>query len=102
MVETPKRCEIRFLPSGRRIELAAGEMTLLEAIQAVGLPIASACAAAGACARCGVEIVSGAASLATETERERRNKLRNRVDAHLRLACLVEPTGDLVVRASYW
>jgi len=100
--EAPARCTIRFLPSQRQIEIAPGEMTLLDATLAAGLPIASACGAEGACARCGLEIVAGGEDLALESDRERRIKERNRIDPRQRLACRVRPTGDLTVRASYW
>lgn len=96
------RCVIRFLPSERSLEIRSGEMTLLDAVKAAGLPIASACGSEGACARCGVEIVAGAADLEAESEREARIKARNRIDACQRLACRVRPTADLTVRASYW
>jgi len=102
MTDTRTRCEIRFLPSGRSIEIASGEMTLLDATVAVGLPIASACGSEGACARCGLEIVAGAEGLTPESERERRIKQRNRIDPGHRLACRVRPESDLTVRASYW
>ena len=94
--------EIRFLPSDRAIEIEPGEMTLLEATREVGLPIASACGENGACARCGLEIIEGAANLADETARERVIKERNRIDPELRLACRVRPSDDLTVRAIYW
>jgi adenylate cyclase len=96
------RCEIRFLPSGRSVEVAAEEMTVLEATRLVGLPIASACGENGACARCGLEIVEGAASVEPESDRERLIKERNRIDPVLRLACRIRPHGDLTVRATYW
>ena len=96
------RCQIRFLPSNRALEIEAGEMTLLEATRAVGLPIASACGENGACARCGLEVLAGGEALAPETEREARIKARNRIDDRLRLACRVSPQGDLTVRATYW
>lgn len=102
MNETRARCVIRFLPSERRVEIDAGAMTLLDATLAAGLPIASACGAEGACARCGLEIVEGGSSLAPENERERRIKERNRIDPKHRLACRVRPEGDLTVRAGYW
>ncbi len=95
-------CEIRFLPSGRTIEIAANKMTLLEATRAVDLPIASACGENGTCARCGLEIVEGPENLEPETDRERIIKERNRIDPALRLACRVRPSGDLTVRAAYW
>ena len=65
------KCAIRFLPSGRSIDIEVEEMTLLEATRQVGLPIASACGENGACARCGLQIIEGAGSLAQETDRER-------------------------------
>jgi adenylate cyclase len=94
--------EIRFIPSGRTLEIASEEMTLLEATRAVDLPIASSCGENGACARCGLEILEGGENLADETERERIIKERNRIDPELRLACRVRPRGQLTVRAPYW
>lgn len=103
MSDGSERCVIRFLPSGRQIEVAIGDgATLLDATLAAGLPIASACGSEGACARCGLEIVEGGESLTPESERERRIKERNRIDPRQRLACRVQPAGDLTVRASYW
>jgi adenylate cyclase len=96
------RCRVRFLPSGRSVEIEAGAQTLLEVTRVAGLPIASACGQNGACARCGLEILEGADALEPETSREARIKERNRIDAELRLACRVRPRGDLVVRARYW
>jgi ferredoxin len=96
------QCQIRFLPSGQSVVIEAEEMTLLEATREVGLPIASACGENGACARCGLEIVEGAANLASESDRERLIKARNRIDSELRLACRVRPRGNLTVRALYW
>ena len=95
-------CRILFLPSERAIEMEPGEMTLLEATRAAGLPIASACGENGACARCGLEILQGADAIEPPSEREERIKERNRIEASLRLACRVHPRGDLTVRASYW
>lgn len=96
------RCKIRFLPSGDWIEIEEEEMTLLEVTREIGLPIASACGESGACARCGLEIIEGAANLALETDREKLIKERNRIGLELRLACRIRPTGDLTVRAPYW
>jgi ferredoxin, 2Fe-2S len=92
---------IRFLPSGRELRVAPGT-TLLEAARRAGLPIASACGADGVCARCGVRVLAGAASLSAEDEVEARQKRRNRVDPALRLACRAAVSGDVEVGASYW
>lgn len=95
-------CRLLFLPSERELEIESGEMTLLEATRAVGLPIASACGQNGACARCGLEILEGASAIDAPSEREERIKERNRIDPKLRLACRVRPRGDMTVRAAYW
>lgn len=97
-------CEILFLPSERRIRIEDedSDTTLLDATREAGLPIASACGANGACARCGVLILEGADCLEPETDREKRIKERNRIDPELRLACRIQPKGNLTVRAHYW
>lgn len=95
-------CEIVFMPSERRVQIEAGESTLLEATRRAGLPIASACGENGACARCGLAILRGNDSLDPPSEREQRIKQRNRIDPRLRLACRVRPRADLTVRADYW
>ena len=96
------KCTLKFLPSERTLEIEAGEMTLLEATREAGLPIASACGQNGACARCGLEVISGIDAIEEESEREVRIKERNRIDPELRLACRVRPTGDMTVRATHW
>jgi ferredoxin len=64
--------------------------------------MASACGADGLCARCGVRVLAGAESLSPETETERRQKRRNRVEPELRLACRAAAEGDVLVTAGYW
>ncbi|MEM9174555.1 MAG: 2Fe-2S iron-sulfur cluster-binding protein [Myxococcota bacterium] len=95
-------CRLRFLPSEKEIEVEPGEMSLLEATRAAGLPIASACGENGACARCGLEVIEGADAIEGPSAREERIKERNRIDSALRLACRVHPRGDMTVRAAYW
>ncbi len=92
---------LRFEPSRKSIEVPAGT-TLLEAARRAGLPVASACGADGICARCGLEILEGAETIAPETERERDVKRRNRIAAALRLSCYIDIAGDMTVTAPYW
>ena len=87
---------VSFLPSRRSVELAPGE-TLHDAARQAGLPIASACAADGLCARCGVEVLAGSEHLPPESAAEARAKRRNRIEPHLRLGCRVAPLGDVVI-----
>ena len=92
---------IRFQPSGRELRVERGT-TLLEAARRAGLPVASACGAAGICSRCGVRVLAGAQGLSPETELEARQKQRNRIDPSLRLACRAEAFGDVEVTTGYW
>lgn len=92
---------IRFLPSQRCVWAPVGT-TLLEATRRAGLPMAAACGEEGACGRCGLRILEGAAGLPPETPREMQVKERNRVPGDLRLACQVRPESDVTVTAAYW
>ncbi len=76
--------------------------TLMDAVRAAGLPIASACDGDQLCARCGLEVLTGGDNLAPETAAEREVKARNRIDPSLRLACQVRPTGPVEATARYW
>ena len=93
--------EVRFAPSGKRVQVEAGT-TLLDAAREAGLPVASACGAEGLCARCGMTVLEGAEALPPETEAEADAKARNRIDPAWRLACRVAIAGDLEVTAAYW
>jgi len=92
---------VHFLPQGIRVELPAGA-TLLAAAQRARLPVARACGAAGLCARCGLRILRGAASLEPESAEEARAKRANRVDPELRLACRARVRGEVTATAPYW
>ena len=55
--------KVRFEPSGREVELAAGESLLRAAIVA-GVHVNASCGGAGSCGKCRVAVESGA--VATE------------------------------------
>lgn len=103
-------CEVRFRTRSpadgaaaplRRVSVARGT-TLLEAVRRAGLPLARACSGGGLCGRCGLRIVAGGEGVAPESAAEADAKVRNRVDAGLRLACRVRVEGPLEVSAPYW
>lgn len=94
-------CEVRFLPSKRRVRVPSGT-TLLDAVRRASLPVASACGAEALCGRCGLTVLSGDGALAAETREERSAKQRNRVDPALRLGCRTRVVADLKVTAPYW
>ena len=74
--------------------------TLLDAALAAGLPVGNSCGADGTCGRCGLRLVSG--KLPPPSEREKSVSKANRLDAGLRLSCMVEPETDIEVTADYW
>ena len=91
--------KVRFLPSGRQVELTPG-MTLLDAALAADLPVGNSCGADGTCGRCGLRVVTG--TLPVPSERERTVANANRLADGLRLSCMIEPDSDVEVTADYW
>lgn len=83
---------ITFLPSNRKVAVAAGT-TLIKAARDAGLHINASCGGAGVCGKCRVIVERG------EVAGGRTEKL-SAVDAALgyRQACLALVTGDLTVR----
>ena len=96
-----RNATVRFEPSGREVEVPHGT-SLLEAAREAGLPVASACGEQFTCARCGMKVLAGDVSLSPESKRETQIKARNRVDAGLRLSCVLQVQSDLTVSATYW
>jgi len=92
---------VRFEPSGVEVRVARGT-SLIEAARRAGLPVASACGRAAACGRCGMRVLESRGDIQRESDRERIVKRRNRVDAGLRLSCLLTVRGDLTVTTQYW
>jgi ferredoxin len=90
---------------GRAVELrseARDGSTLLDAALACALPVARACGGGALCARCGFELLAGAASLSPEDDVERVAKRRNRVPAAWRLSCQARIHGPLRATTGYW
>ena len=86
--------QIKFLPSGKELDLKAG-ISLLEALDQAGLYIEGDCAGKGTCGKCRVKIIKGdldeptAAELKHLSEKERQQGWV--------LACQRSAKGDLVV-----
>jgi uncharacterized 2Fe-2S/4Fe-4S cluster protein (DUF4445 family) len=87
-------CIVDFEPIGRRIETESGE-TLLLAAQRGGVALAAVCGGGGTCGRCLVQVMSGALSPITETERRRISE--EQIVAGFRLACEARVEGDVKV-----
>ena len=91
--------QLTLLPAGRSLQVSKGTR-LIDAIQRAGLPIARSCGDELVCALCGIRVLEGEVS--KESARERKVKVRNRVQKNLRLACALRIYDDLVVTAEYW
>lgn len=89
-----ERYRVDIEPIGRRVEVAGGT-TLLAAVHAAGVELASVCGGHGQCGRCRVTVVGGAAGAPTEAD------LRHLSETELaggqRLACRTSVTGDVRV-----
>ena len=86
--------EIVFEPSGRHVQLQAGE-SLLEAARRSGVGITAICGGAGKCGKCRVRLEAGAAVPPTETEKASLRPAE--LEAGCRLACCQRPTSDMTV-----
>jgi len=85
--------KIVFLNAGRRAEFPAGT-TVLEAADALRIPIGRVCGGQGTCSTCRVEVVSGAANLSPIDE----NEIAYELGPNVRLACQARIQGDVGVR----
>ena len=92
---------VTFQPSGIALDVAPGT-TLYAAAMAAGLPVGSACEAAGICGACGLTVLAGAENLSPEGALERRVKADNRAPEGHRLSCLAVVRGEVAVTAGYW
>lgn len=85
--------KIVFLNAGRRAEVAAGT-TVLEAADALRVPIGRVCGGGGTCSTCRVEVVVGAEHLSPIQE----NEIAYELGPGVRLACQARVEGDVAVR----
>lgn len=85
--------KIVFLNAGRRAEVVVGT-TVLEAADALRVPIGRVCGGGGTCSTCRVEVVVGAANLSSIQE----NEIAYELGPNVRLACQSRIEGDVGVR----
>lgn len=87
-------CIVDFEPIGRRVVAEEGE-TILQVAQRGGIGLAAVCGGAGTCGRCRVQVMTGALSRATDSERARIGP--DQLAEGMRLACRAVVLGDLKV-----
>ncbi len=87
--------QIEFEPLGRKGACLSGK-TLLECARALGVDLVNICGGEGSCGRCVIQILSGDVSALTQREIDQLSPTL--LDKGFRLACLVSPLGECVVR----
>lgn len=85
--------KIVFLNEGRKAEVPAGT-TVLEAADALRVPIGRVCGGGGTCSTCRVEVVVGAEHLSPIQE----NEIAYQLGEGVRLGCQARIEGDVGVR----
>jgi ferredoxin len=82
-----------------------GRGSLMDRCLAAGLPVASACSGLGACARCLVTVLEGAAHLSQPEHREARVLARHGATPDQRLSCqcqVLDPVATIRITTGYW
>jgi 2Fe-2S ferredoxin len=82
-----------------------GSGSVMDRCLAAGLPVASSCSGAGACARCAVEVLEGGEALTPPTRREEHLLARSGLPAPARLSCqcrILRSQATVTVRTGYW
>ena len=85
--------------------IIGGRGTLMGRFLTAGLPVASACSGRGACARCVVTILAGAAHLTPPRPHESQTLARNEAGPDQRLSCqcqVTDPAADILATTGYW
>lgn len=85
----------------RPLDVEIGQ-TLMQALLAHGLPVASSCNGDGICGKCRIQILSGAENLSARTELEEILKDKYKLDKNERISCQTQVLGDIRIDTRYW
>jgi len=92
---------VTFMPSQKSVEVPCGTL-LFDAALRAGLPVASSCSAQNVCAKCNLQILTGAENLSPQTPWEKKLLSREKQGEADRISCLARIVGDCTVTARYW
>ncbi len=92
---------VTFLPSGKKIKVQSG-VSLFDAAQQAGFPIASSCSANFVCARCNIQVVVGRDNLSPITEEEKKLLAREKLPPTDRISCQTKVLGNCTITTRYW
>lgn len=93
--------KVRFAKPIAEFEIDTRQ-TLMEALLAHGLPVASSCKGDGICGKCKIEILEGAENLNPKTSAEVVLSERLRFSSTQRLSCQAKAHGDVKIDTAYW
>lgn len=92
---------VHFHPLGITAAAHPNE-TVLDAARRAGAPMGNSCGGIGICARCRMQVVEGAESLAPPTSIEQRTAAQRGFADGERLACQAVVRGDCTITTTYW
>ncbi len=97
---------ISLTKSGRKILWQKG-VSLMRALLAEEIPVASSCHGEGVCGKCRLRVISGIDLLKNASTLEKELIQRNQLAPDERISCLARPKdfeiqGSVEVDASYW
>ena len=93
--------KISFKKPFPAIEVATGA-NLMKSLLGAGRPVASSCNGDGVCAKCRVEISSGAENLSIPSDLEIFLCQREGLPQTYRISCQTQVLGDVEVDTTYW
>lgn len=88
--------------AGIAFEIDESPESLMKALLAHQVPVASSCNGDGICGKCKVEVIAGMENLTPPTEAEQMLKNKFRLDSHTRISCQCKAYGDVSLRTTYW
>jgi 2Fe-2S ferredoxin len=92
---------VSFIPLGLSAEAKADE-TLLDVARRANVPLGNSCGGVGVCARCKVQVLTGAENLSPPTSIEARFAARLGFAEDERMACQSVVEGNCSVTTTYW
>lgn len=96
------KARIRFSKAHREpIEVDLGS-NLMAVLLDRGVPVASSCNGDGVCAKCRIQIKSGAEHLSPANETELHLQDRESLKSGTRFSCQVTVLGDIEIDTPYW
>lgn len=92
-----KPCSVRFIPDGKKIDVAEGS-TILDAAFKAKVDISSICGGRGYCGKCQVIVNESEQNITTISADEIKQLTKEKIAAGYRIACKTKLKGDVTVK----